>query len=81
MDILNMDETQMKCPWGPLHINVDVTLFLREYLPIHEHEEHKRWHAEPPYMGQKIRIENGEPVIVDRKERASLTPIGNPWEP
>ena len=27
----------------------------REYLPIHEQEEHRRWHAEPPYMGQKIR--------------------------
>ena len=78
----------------------------REYLPIHEQEEHRRWHAEPPYMGQKIRhalhtsswpsviidkqpfnlshncrIENGQPVIVDRKERASLTPIGSlaPW--
>ena len=49
----------------------------REYLPIHEQEEHRKWHAEPPYMGQKIRIENGQPVIIDRKERASLTPIGN----
>ena len=49
----------------------------REYLPIHEQEEHRRWHAEPPYMGQKIRIENGQPVIIDRKERASLTPIGS----
>ncbi len=49
----------------------------REYLPIHEHEEHKRWHSEPPYMGQKIRIEEGKPVIIDRKERASLTPIGS----
>ena len=28
-------------------------------------------------MGQKIRIENGQPVIIDRKERASLTPIGS----
>ena len=27
-------------------------------------------------MGQKIRIENGQPIIIDRKERASLTPIG-----
>ena len=53
----------------------------REYLPIHEQEEHRRWHAEPPYMGQKIRIEHGQPVIIDRKERASLTPIGSlaPW--
>jgi hypothetical protein len=53
----------------------------REYLPIHEQEEHRRWHAEPPYMGQKIRIESGQPVIIDRKERASLTPIGSlaPW--
>ena len=49
----------------------------REYLPIHEQEEHRKWHAEPPYMGQKIRIENGQPVIIDRKERASLTPIGS----
>ncbi len=49
----------------------------REYLPIHEQEEHRRFHAEPPYMGQKIRIENGHPVIIDRKERASLTPIGS----
>ncbi|TRY61788.1 hypothetical protein TCAL_14958 [Tigriopus californicus] len=49
----------------------------REYLPIHEHEEHKKWHAEPPYMGQKIRIEQGQPVVIDRKERASLTPIGS----
>ena len=49
----------------------------REYLPIPEQEEHRRWHAEPPYMGQKIRIENGQPVIIDRKERASLTPIGS----
>lgn len=49
----------------------------REYLPIHEQEEHRRFHAEPPYMGQKIRIENGQPIIIDRKERASLTPIGN----
>ena len=48
----------------------------REYLPIHEQEEHRRFHAEPPYMGQKIRIENGQPIIIDRKERASLTPIG-----
>lgn len=40
-------------------------------------EEHRRWHAEPPYMGQKIRIENGQPIIIDRKERASLTPIGS----
>ena len=49
----------------------------REYLPIHEQEEHRKFHAEPPYMGQKIRIENGQPIIIDRKERASLTPIGN----
>lgn len=28
-------------------------------------------------MGQKIRIENGQPVVIDRKERASLTPIGS----
>ncbi len=28
-------------------------------------------------MGQKIRIEDGQPVIIDRKERASLTPIGS----
>jgi hypothetical protein len=28
-------------------------------------------------MGQKIRIENGQPIIIDRKERASLTPIGS----
>ncbi len=28
-------------------------------------------------MGQKIRIEAGQPVIIDRKERASLTPIGS----
>jgi hypothetical protein len=49
----------------------------REYLPIHEQEEHRRFHAEPPYMGQKIRIEKGLPVIIDRKERASLTPIGS----
>ena len=49
----------------------------REYLPIPEQEEHRRWHAEPPYMGQKIRIEYGQPVIIDRKERASLTPIGS----
>ena len=49
----------------------------REYLPIPEQEEHRKWHAEPPYMGQKIRIENGQPVIIDRKERASLTPIGS----
>ena len=27
--------------------------------------------------GQKIRIENGQPIIIDRKERASLTPIGS----
>ena len=45
-------------------------------MPIHEQEEHRRFHAEPPYMGQKIRIENGQPIIIDRKERASLTPIG-----
>ncbi|XP_040572015.1 uncharacterized protein [Lepeophtheirus salmonis] len=53
----------------------------REYLPIPEQEDHRRWHAEPPYMGQKIRIENGNPIIIDRKERASLTPIGSlaPW--
>eukprot|EP00096_Caligus_rogercresseyi_P012119 TRINITY_DN4991_c0_g1_i1.p1 TRINITY_DN4991_c0_g1~~TRINITY_DN4991_c0_g1_i1.p1 ORF type:complete len:1104 (+),score=295.55 TRINITY_DN4991_c0_g1_i1:143-3454(+) len=53
----------------------------REYLPIPEQEDHRRWHAEPPYMGQKIRIENGQPIIIDRKERASLTPIGSlaPW--
>ena len=31
----------------------------------------------PPYMGQKIRIEEGQPIIIDRKERASLTPIGS----
>merc|ERR1719273_1345556 len=31
----------------------------------------------PPYMGQKIRIEDGQPIIIDRKERASLTPIGS----
>ena len=49
----------------------------REYLPIHEQEEHRKFHAEPPYMGQKIRIENGQPIIIDRKERASLTPIGS----
>lgn len=23
----------------------------REYLPIHEQEEHRKFHAEPPYMG------------------------------
>ena len=28
-------------------------------------------------MGQKIRIEEGQPIIIDRKERASLTPIGS----
>lgn len=49
----------------------------REYLPIHEHKEHRTWHSMPPYMGQKIRIEEGQPIIIDRKERASLTPIGS----
>jgi len=49
----------------------------REYLPIHEHKEHRQWHSMPPYMGQKIRIEDGQPIIIDRKERASLTPIGS----
>ena len=49
----------------------------REYLPIHEHKEHRQWHQMPPYMGQKIRIEDGQPIIIDRKERASLTPIGS----
>ena len=49
----------------------------REYLPIHEHKEHRHWHQMPPYMGQKIRIEDGQPIIIDRKERASLTPIGS----
>jgi len=49
----------------------------REYLPIHEHKEHRQWHSMPPYMGQKIRIEEGQPIIIDRKERASLTPIGS----
>ena len=49
----------------------------REYLPIHEHKEHRQWHQMPPYMGQKIRIEEGQPIIIDRKERASLTPIGS----
>ena len=49
----------------------------REYLPIHEHKEHRTWHQMPPYMGQKIRIEEGQPIIIDRKERASLTPIGS----
>ena len=33
-------------------------------------------HNLPPYMGQKIRSENGQPIIIDQKERASLTPIG-----
>jgi len=62
------------------HLLYEQALFCRccrEYLPIHEHEEHKKWHAQPPYMGQKIRLEGGRPVIVDRKERASLTPIGS----
>ena len=49
----------------------------REYIPIHEHKEHRTWHQMPPYMGQKIRIEEGQPIIIDRKERASLTPIGS----
>ena len=49
----------------------------REYLPIHEHKEHRQWHSMPPYMGQKIRIEDNQPIIIDRKERASLTPIGS----
>jgi len=49
----------------------------REYLPTHEHKEHRQWHSMPPYMGQKIRIEDGQPIIIDRKERASLTPIGS----
>ena len=38
----------------------------REYLPIHEHKEHRHWHQMPPYMGQKIRIEEGQPIIIDR---------------
>jgi len=49
----------------------------REYLPKDEHKEHRHWHGMPPYMGQKIRIEDGQPLIIDRKERASLTPIGS----
>ncbi|XP_023338897.1 uncharacterized protein LOC111709457 isoform X2 [Eurytemora carolleeae] len=49
----------------------------REYLPKEEHKEHRHWHGMPPYMGQKIRIEDGQPIIIDRKERASLTPIGS----
>ena len=67
--------------WFFKHMSeVHQALFCRcckEYLPIPEQEEHRRWHAEPPYMGQKIRIEHGQPVIIDRKERASLTPIGS----
>ena len=49
----------------------------REYLPIHEHEEHRRFHAESQYKSKKIRIENEQPILVNRDERASLTPIGN----
>jgi len=30
-----------------------------------------------PTWVKKIRIENGQPIIIDRKERASLTPIGS----
>ena len=67
--------------WFFKHMNeVHQALFCRccrEYLPIHEHKEHRQWHSMPPYMGQKIRIEDGQPIIIDRKERASLTPIGS----
>ena len=48
-----------------------------EYLPIHEHEEHRRFHAESQYKSKKIRIENGQPILINREERASVTPIGN----
>ena len=48
-----------------------------EYLPIQEHEDHHRFHAESQYKSQKIRIENGQPILVNRDERASLTPIGS----
>ena len=47
-----------------------------EYLPIHEHEDHRKFHAESQYKRQKIRIENGQPILINRKERASVTPIG-----
>jgi len=29
-------------------------------------QEHRHWHGMPPYMGQKIRIEDGQPIIIDR---------------
>ena len=48
-----------------------------EYLPVHEQEDHRKFHADSQYKSRKIRIENGQPIIINRKERASLTPIGS----
>jgi hypothetical protein len=41
------------------------------YLIVLYSQEHRHWHSMPPYMGQKIRIENGQPIIIDRYEEQS----------
>ena len=53
-----------------LHIWVRISLLIsQKFFNI--------FHKKILISGQKIRIENGQPIIIDRKERASLTPIGS----
>ena len=56
--------------------NVKYCRTCREYLPIPEQKLHMKFHAQPEYFKQKILIKNGQPIKINRKQRASLTPIG-----